>query len=400
GTIDDRIYHRLYGKLDLCRHALGDFEAVLGDEIRKLTTDLLSGHLNPGQQEARIDQTAQALANLKRDQEHLEGEASALVAYGDYILNQIQAARDLNRWITGEDLRAYVTDFFNTHYPGCSFRQLAEGSADYEVRLSPEAAQHLDEYVRKARIASDTSLVRAGTRPVRCRFENRTTASGADHVELMSQFHPLVRFVSNKITEREEQLTPAVAVQLRRSDVPDKAPALGRYALAGVRWSVQGLQAVEKLVFAAIHLDGQKKLLSRMEAEQLANHCARPGRDWFEAASGLDLKSVSRLADDALFGELDEEYEEFVEDIRRRNEDRADLQIRNLQRHLDRQRRKLNEIRERHLAFGRESLAKATQGRLDALEGRIDQQRIRIERSREIAHKRDEVIVAVIEVHD
>ena len=33
-TIDARIYQRLYEKLDLCRKALGDFEVVLGDEIR------------------------------------------------------------------------------------------------------------------------------------------------------------------------------------------------------------------------------------------------------------------------------------------------------------------------------------------------------------------------------
>jgi len=400
GTIDDRIYHRLYEKLDVCRLALGDFEAVLGDEIRKLTTDLLSRHLTPGQQEARIDQTAQALANLKRDQEQLEGEASSLVAYGDYILNQIQAARDLNRWITGEDLRAYVTDFFSTHYPGCSFRQLAEDSPNYEIGLSPEAAQRLDDYVRRARIASDTRLTRGGARAVRCRFENRTTIGRAAHAELISQFHPLVRFVSDEITEREEQLTPAVAVQLRRSDVPDAAPASGRYALAGVRWSVQGLQAVEKLVFAAVRLDGKTRTLSRMQAEQLANHCARHGRDWFEAPREVDLRAIAELADDALFGQLDEEYEEFVDDIRRRNEDRADLQLRNLQRHLDRQRRKLNEIRDRHLALGRESLAKATQGRLDALEGRVERQRLRIEGSREVTHKRDEVIVAVVQVHD
>ena len=128
-TIDARIYARLYEKLDLCRRALGDFEAVLGDEVRKLTNDLLSGHLTNEQQEARIDQTTQALANLEQEEHNLENEASHLVAYGDYILNEVRAARELNRWINGEDLKAYVTDFFHLHYPGSVFRQVAEGGA-------------------------------------------------------------------------------------------------------------------------------------------------------------------------------------------------------------------------------------------------------------------------------
>ena len=122
-TIDARIYERLYDKLDLCRNALGDFEAILGEEVKKLTHDLLTAHLSPEQQEARINQTAQALEILKREEERLESEAAHLVAYGDYILQQVQAARDMNRWINGGDLFAYVTDFLNIHYPGCTFKE-------------------------------------------------------------------------------------------------------------------------------------------------------------------------------------------------------------------------------------------------------------------------------------
>ena len=60
-TIDERIYTRLYERLDIFRRALGDLEAVLGDEIRKLTEAPLFGKLTPEQEEARIVQTEQAL---------------------------------------------------------------------------------------------------------------------------------------------------------------------------------------------------------------------------------------------------------------------------------------------------------------------------------------------------
>ncbi|MCG3776336.1 MAG: RNA polymerase-associated protein RapA [Nitrospira sp.] len=71
-TIDDRIYTRLYERLDLCRHALGEFEAVLGEEVRQLTADLMSGRLSAQEQEQRIEQTAQAVATKRKLVEDLE----------------------------------------------------------------------------------------------------------------------------------------------------------------------------------------------------------------------------------------------------------------------------------------------------------------------------------------
>ena len=120
-TIDARIYKRTLRELDLCRTALGDFEAILGDEIRRLEIDLLSQELSPEQQEQRIDQTAQALENRKLEEQRLEREAATLVAYGDYLLTHIQAARELNRWITGDDIYRYVSDYLRVHYPDANY---------------------------------------------------------------------------------------------------------------------------------------------------------------------------------------------------------------------------------------------------------------------------------------
>ena len=84
------------------------------------------------EQERRIDQTAQALENLRIEEEQLEQDAANLVAYGDYILNQVKAARELHRWISGDDIRRYVFDYLRLHYPGCELRQIEPGSLLYE----------------------------------------------------------------------------------------------------------------------------------------------------------------------------------------------------------------------------------------------------------------------------
>ncbi len=47
-TIDDRIYTRLYERLEIFERTLGGLESILGDEIQKLTMDLLRRPLTPG----------------------------------------------------------------------------------------------------------------------------------------------------------------------------------------------------------------------------------------------------------------------------------------------------------------------------------------------------------------
>jgi len=396
-TIDGRIYRRLYEKLDLCKLALGDFETILGEEIRRMTSDLLRDKLSPEDEIRRIDQTALALENIRLEQENLENSASQLVAYGDYILSQVQAARDLHRWITGEDLRAYVMDFFGLHYPGCSFHQKKSDEPFFEVSLSQRARHDLSEYIRKNRLYQPTRLMQTVSSSTRCRFENRVTGELRGHEEIISQFHPLVRFVSSQIHEKADQLRPSVAVTVDRSRLPGQFSP-GIYVIGAAMWSVQGLQTTEKLVFEAWRWSPDRQRLERPEAEQLAVVSASCGADWYDAASTVDLAAVYDLANNDVFGGLSDDYESFVEEIAAQNADRISLQEATLSRHLDNQMNKLRQTRWAHEYAGRASLVKATEGRMKALEDRIGRQRLVIADRKKLTHRFEEILVALINV--
>lgn len=395
-TIDARIYQRLYEKLHLCHEALGDFEAILGDEIRKLEIDLLSGQLTVEEQEKRIDQTAQALENLRFEEEQLEHDASNLVAYGDYILNQVQAARELHRWISGEDIKRYVFDYLRLHYPGCDLRQLEPDSPLFEIELSDRAKFDLFEFIKKNRISSHTRLTTV-SRPIRCRFENQTAGPVSRFEEVISQFHPLVRMVSSRITEGDEQLTPAVALILNIADT-ELPLQTGIYVLAVALWSFRGLQDIEKLAYAAAFLESPNRTIEPEDAEKLASAAVASGLDWFEACNVADLELVYYVANETLFGKLDNDYKLFAQELRARNEDRADLQLRNLEQHYERQIASLRETREKHHANDREALVKATEGRMRALENRVKQQKLKIESRRAVQSDTREIAIAIIKV--
>lgn len=393
-TIDARIYQRLYEKLDLCQHALGDFDAILGDEIHKLEIDLLSGNLTADQQSQRIDQTAQALENLRNEEERLEAEATHLIAYGDYILNQVKAAQDLNRWISGDDIRAYVTDFLGSQYGSFDLLQIDTDETLFEVNLSTDAKYDLAEFIKNKRLAP-TRLTQNQSRPVRCRFQNRVQAGGREPIETISQMHSLVRFVSHKISEVAEQLRPAIACTLERaknSDLPDK----GIYLMVAALWSVEGLQAIERLVFAGVNLSTDTKILTDEQAERLLVQATVEGENWREHRAVIDAEALYDLAFDDLFGGLQERFDQYVEEIRSQNEDRVDIRSRTLERHLIHQQKMLDGVKQTHLENKRDALVRATEGRIKALHSRVHQQKEIIEMGRSIKYRNDQVCIALV----
>ena len=393
-TVDARIHECLYEKLDLCRNALGDFEAILGEEIRKLTHDLFTRRLSPEQQEERIKQTAQALETRKQEEERLESEAAHLTAYGDYILRQVRAARDMNRWIDGNDLLAYVTDFLNIHYTGYALKETDGANHEYELSLTAQAKHDLSEFIRKNNLLR-TSLTRMDGKPTACRFENRVIPGARSKKEIISQFHPLIRFISAKISETAVQLRPAVSVKISTNDLGASFDP-GVYVAAISLWSVEGLRDIEKLVYEAVFLERPETLLGGNDAERLAIACAAKGRPWLEVKHACDLERVCTIANDALFGALQERFKDYVEEERAQNEDRADIQERNLERHVSKRRDTILNAIAGLQSEGKEKMIPAYMGQLRNLKAKTERQKIEIDSRRKMTWRDEEICAAVV----
>lgn len=395
-TIDSRIYHRLLERLEIFERTLGGMEPVIGEMIHELAVDLLSRRLTAEQEERRIDQTRQAIANIRKDEDRLEAEAAHLVAYGDYILNQVSAARELGRRIDGQDLCSYVLDFFAHHYPGCDFRQTSE-ALEFQVTLSGEARFDLERFTRGVGIEALTRLVRPDQRQVPCKFENSVMIDARGRTEIVGQLHPLVRFVSHKMKSSDLVQRPAVAVALSRDGLPKEIRS-GVYAFSIQRWSLRGLQTIERLSYAAATLDGRDLALTAEDAERLVVAAAIRGSDWIGAEAQIDCGEAERVANDVCLGRSDDDYEKYCNVMRAQNDDRADIQERTVERHLDHQRSILRAVLAGHRDKGRGSLVAATEGRIQKLEGRMDARVRGIDEGRRLDSRKEEVCVGVIRV--
>ena len=396
-TIDSRIYRRLFERLKVFEGALGNLEPVLGDIIQELERDLFSKDLTPEQEEERIEQTGLALENRRQIEDKLESEAASLTAYGDYILNQVKAARDLKRSISARDLCSYVIDFMNMHYRGSEFREVANNPMRYEVNLSIEARHDLDQYLRKQQLQGSTRLVRNTIGRTPCRFENTAVPDLNGREEVISQFHPLVRFVGKCLSKHDLQSRPAVAVRLPAQGSTSRVEP-GRYAFSVQRWSVRGLRDMERLHYAASTLEPSCVELGADLAEELIVAATKDGEEWLGVRRSVDLPHVVGTVEENCIAPSDEEFANYVSDRKAENDDRARVQRSMLDDQYLTQRDKLEAVLQRHQNLGRDQLVKATQGRLRALDMRTERRRKEIAERGRLQYSNEVVCVGIIEV--
>jgi len=335
-TVDERVYDRLLDRLNIFTQALGSMEAILGDQISNLTVELLTHKLTPEQEAERINITSLAIENNNRQQEVLENEATQLIAHSEFIQNKVKAAKELGRFIRGEDLLVYVRDFLTDKFPGSRLVGTALNPMEFTLELSTECGLAFNEFLAEHRLIGRTQIMTS--RQLKLLFENKTGSTSAK-VEKITQDHPLIRFVTESL--RREGKGPAKysvsATELSAHLL--KGGMSGVFVFVIYRWTISGARDVERLEYRAVSLQ-QGDAIDGEQAEYLVNTAALDGRDWLSAPNELDTNYVAGIFDDCTHT-LEQEFKDYRESQYRANKDRINSMIDTLQKHLESQRQKI-----------------------------------------------------------
>lgn len=396
-TIDDRIYTRLYERLDIFQRSLGGMEAILGEKIQQLTGDLIRTKLTPEQESIRVDQTFHALANVQEEEERLEENASSLIAHGEYLLRQVKAARDLERTISSNELVRYTRDFFLKHYQGSTMTHIPQkGEYIYEVNLSVKAIHDLQLFMRNEQLGTESRFSLGDVGNIFCEFSNKMGGKQPKHLERVNQWHPLVRFVADSIRTRKEVFYPAVALKFSTSTDARVKP--GNYFFILDHWSASGVQTIDHLYYYAINMDTNTPLLAE-EAELLVTRAAFNGTDLQILPEEMQPEIWSKHLENCMIL-CDEKYDEYISKITRENEDRADIQLNSLKQHFNIQMERLNNEIEKLEREGKQKGADLRKGKAEKLKRRVEQQVHNINEHRSTIHDRSTINTGIIRVHE
>ncbi len=374
-TVDERILDRLYRRMDLFQTTIGDLEAILGEQINRLSMDLLTLRLTPKEEEERIDTQVAAIENVRIEEEALEANAGLLAAHGDYLIQRVADAHRRGDWVKGEDLEAYVVGFFGRLFAKTVLRGINPLERIYEIDLDTEAGCEFEAFLRKQNLRGSTRITAENR--MRIRFDHQVFKNASSQTEVVNHSHPLVRFLNHVLWTKKIAQPVSIAAQLPASRRPENLQP-GIYVFLTQRWRVEGLRNAEKLHYQLINAEGTPVL-----DEEVAARCVEAAALHGEPLVHFDSEDASILEDLAATAEgLESDalmrFDDFMAAQKREDADRKNLLLYNIDKFQERRSRSIMEVLERHVLNGRDGLAMAEQGKLDALERKSALSRQRI----------------------
>lgn len=281
-TIEARILDRLYMRIGIFERSLGELEPILGGEIQKLTIDLLSRNLTPAQEDARIRQTQRAIEEKRKGECELEDRSAAFVGTSDYILERIRAARRMGRWITPEELRRFVADYFAHNFRGTRIAWDHPEIGLVSISLSSNARNSLAQFWRSRGGAPTTVLVRPSNEACVLAYTSEAAQENPKR-EFLTHFHPLSQWIVQTYRDRTDEFFPAAAVEVASERVPPD-----EYVFAVEFWTFTAVVSDIRIAYAMASLDVDGPVFDGPEVELLLQDVLAHGTEWPHASTALD----------------------------------------------------------------------------------------------------------------
>lgn len=276
-TIDFRMYTLLLERLKIFEQALGVGEEILGEKIRELTGRLFSTKLTPEQEARVIEQSELALENLRQQGEEAEGNSVVFDAFS----KQIQKAKELERYITSDDLRAYIEEYCALERNGSRLRPVDLSQDLFELEVSSRTQAQYEEFVETERIQSSAGILSSDLN-VKVRIRNKQE-EGKDPFERITQTHSFIRYITNWLKKEKKQPSETASVKLLRRDLKTagtKEISSGTYFYMVNVWGSRDSQTSKyTLSYSAVSID-TGEYLDDEQSELLINCAGTNGEDW------------------------------------------------------------------------------------------------------------------------
>lgn len=391
-TIDDRIFARLFDRLRLFEESVGATEEVLGAPITGLTRDILSSRLTEQEQDAALEQTYFAIEQGKRDLAQVENSEADLVGLGDYVRDRVVRARARGRSISNEDLLDHISGYLEAEAPGYELRLSATERFAGTLRLPADVAARLTAY-RESHRLPPSRLESGHAEKVLIRNHVDAGASSG-RVELLNQFHPLVRMIA---AESAPATGPRLhAVEVAATDLGG-AVEPGIYGFCAEEWDLSGVRRL-RTVRAAFVPVGSDRVLGSEDSFDMLNVLRSHGKFWHGAPDELrDHAAVLDAIDQARM-RLRLEYRREVDRFRTENADRARIQRQSVERNRDQRVARLEEVIERHRLHQRRGLERADRARQQRLREHAEVQLARIRAKEQVAADDVELAAGIVRV--
>lgn len=199
-TIEDRIFYRLYERIGIFEKAIGDLEAILGDELRELQRDIFLRSLSREEEDRRSNAIANAIIRMQHDHEEFDEESRRFLGLDEVFVDRFNDIAEGRRYITSDELRNFVEAFLGLRFPAVALRPIDDAPDTYELVDADDLAFQrflTDAYYQdpeRSKLHLQFVARLGSGDPCLLTFEARRAAQDRT-LEFLSIHHPLLRSV-------------------------------------------------------------------------------------------------------------------------------------------------------------------------------------------------------------
>jgi SNF2 family DNA or RNA helicase len=397
-TIDSRIYKKLYERLNIFQNTLGNLEVVLGEEIQNLANNILFEELTADEEEKRIEQTALAIERINFDNNKLEEEASSLIAHHKYILESIEKAHKLNKWINDNDILLYVKNYLTYNYPGTFFKYIENKTNDklFQIDFSSQFLEDYEQFIETNSIKNKKILYSNHT-SIHFLFTVKTYLKIKNNQEVVNITHPLIKFIYQK--QKDSISYPALAIQMKESDFNSdllQNMNKGLYIFIIKKWWFKGLIETEKLFYFVKCIVNQE-IFDDEKSELIIKDILNNGSNWNNAKYEIDISKYQADVDDSI-NYLDSQYEEAKNEFINENHDKIMIQQESIETEFRNNNLKHQEYIERYKGDNKEFNIRMEEGKLKKLKIRFDERIEKLDKSKDVNAEQNDLCLGILNI--
>ena len=298
-TIEDKVIYKLYDRIDIFKHSIGDIEEIMGNIIHEISRDLLDPNLSEEDKEKKAEKRIDIIEYNKIEMEKLEKQASQSAEFADKILENIKIANNNKRYIMPEELIQYTYDFFDQNYAGTQIIK----NDDYSiiVNLSTEAQIDFREYIR----SHHYNVVNLGySKDVFCIFNGkRDTYKKWRIIELIDINHPFIKWIKTKNNNEIVNLYDCSAIRISKNKIDNIENGIYVYFIQ--KWNAEGYRNINELKYYVINTE-KREILNENVSERFVINAFNYGSNYSEIKYGLDnfdeiINSMKELRENVMF---------------------------------------------------------------------------------------------------
>jgi len=327
-SIEERILERLYTRIEIFKHSIGDLEPIIGDIMASLNKIVFSKEYSLEEGERNIHEWELAAQRQIKEFQEIEQNSAQFIGTDKFFEIEIENIKRQRRFVTGAQLRIFILDFISNYCP--------QSRIEYDFNknigfIFPD--EQLKWIIKEEQKSSELHIFFTRNNKVKITFDSDVAFENPS-IEFINILHPLVSIIINKYKLKQVTFPNAYHIQLKTSIIKT-----GFYLFIVWRLNIEGAKNHSTLETVIINIE-MVEACSGFDAEAILGEMIELGKnpseeieidgDWLSSAFNKGRSLFMNRADNIL------------KENKQRNENFINIRLRSLKLSYDKNKNWVN----------------------------------------------------------